>query len=252
MLRSQRELTDALYRIFTKSARDVADSLLHQLKQAQKAAVTIGTEVYDIDLSDFDDIAKEAQQELRSVMADSGKQSLLQLGITDQNLFGIVNEASAEYAKYRAAEMVGKKWVGGALVDNPAAEWVITDTTRDAIRALIEDVVDGTIKMTDLRQAIVNAAAFSKERAEMISRTELMTANAEGALKSFFEAEKAGLKIKKGWNSDTEACPICVRNTDAGAIALRALFPSGDLAPPAHPNCECVLVSEVEDDELGD
>jgi hypothetical protein len=240
---SERTLTDELYRIFSITARNVADDILRQLAVVQKAD---GVDTYEIDLSDMDAIATDAVNELESVMAESGRKSILQIGISEQSIFGIINEASHDYAKNRAAEMVGKKWVNGKLVDNPNAEWVITDTSRDSIRSLVERVITGKLRATDLRQAIINAETFSKERAEMITRTELVTANAKGAMRSLFAAEEAGLKVKKIWDSTGEACPICLANTRVGAIDLRAVFPSGHLMPTAHPSCRCTLASEID------
>ncbi|HEY2427283.1 MAG TPA: hypothetical protein VGI06_00020 [Acidimicrobiales bacterium] len=37
-------------------------------------------------------------------------------------------------------------------------------------------------------------------------------------------------------------CPDCDDNALAGAIALGTAFPTGQLTPPAHPGCRCVLV----------
>jgi hypothetical protein len=45
------------------------------------------------------------------------------------------------------------------------------------------------------------------------------------------------VKVKKAWEPDAEACPICEANGDQGAIDLDDDFESGDDAPPAHPNC---------------
>jgi cell division septum initiation protein DivIVA len=48
----------------------------------------------------------------------------------------------------------------------------------------------------------------------------------------------------KSWVfSDEQDCPndICRRNADAGAVGLKAPFPSGHLAPPAHGGCTCTL-----------
>jgi hypothetical protein len=49
----------------------------------------------------------------------------------------------------------------------------------------------------------------------------------------------------KYWMPDAEACPICVKNADAGVIGLDEDFPSGDPAPEAHPNGECSLGASV-------
>lgn len=182
-------------------------------------------------------------------MADSGKQSLIQLGIENENgLTGQVNADSLAYAKDRAAEMVGKRWVGGELVDNPNAKWVITDATRDELHSLIQQVIAGDLPASELPTAIMNATAFSRQRAELIARTELMAANGQGSLAGYKSAKGIGVQIKKAWEPDEGACTICIANADQGAIELEDKFLSDDDAPPAHPNCECVLVPVVGDD----
>jgi DNA-binding transcriptional LysR family regulator len=120
----------------------------------------------DVDLAAFDVLVNATPDELAAVMADSGKHAQIQLGIEDQeNLVNQVNADALTYAKARAAEMVGKKWVDGELIDNPNAEWVITDTTRDEIRYLVSQVISGDLKSTDLPKALEDATAFSRERA---------------------------------------------------------------------------------------
>jgi hypothetical protein len=37
-------------------------------------------------------------------------------------------------------------------------------------------------------------------------------------------------------------CPDCDDNALAGAVATGEAFPTGDLAPPAHPGCRCLVV----------
>jgi len=180
-----------------------------------------------VDLSTLDLLVNATPDDLAAVFSDSGKQGLMQLKIEhEHNLVNQVHQQSLDYAKDRSAEMVGKKWVDGKLVDNPDAQWVITDSTRDELRGLVADVQSGDLKLTDLPQAIRDATAFSPERASMIARTEIMAAN----------------------GPDDEACEICLGNADDGDIEVDAEFSSGDDAPPAHPNCECVIIPVVSDD----
>lgn len=271
MLVQQEALTDEIEKILQKTGRNVARQARELLREIGLAKLEkdddpeiidggseeTPPEVETRDLSSFWEtlslttmtaLASVVPPFLSAVMQDSAKYVILQLGLDDK-LTGVVNKDSLEYAKDRAAEMVGKAWRDGELVDNPNAQWVITDTTRDEIRMLVERVMRGEMKATDLPAAIRQAGAFSRHRAAMIARTELMAANAQGSLASFFQAQAAGLKVKKVWMTDGEACDICVLNEKKGAIKLEKTFPSGDLAPPAHPNCECVLVPEVKRNE---
>ena len=143
--------------------------------------------------------------------------------------------------------MIGKKWVDGVLVDNPEAEWVITGATRDEIRGIVSDYLSNNIELKDLSGAIQDAGVFSDERADLIARTEVAAANNQGTLESLKAARSIGVNRKKIWYPDAEACPICSDNADQGAIDLDDDFDSGDDAPPAHPNCECRLISEVDE-----
>ena len=203
-----------------------------------------------VDLSALNVLVNATPDDIAAVFSDSGKQSLMQLKIEhEQNLVNQVNQQSLDYAKSRSAEMVGKKYVDGELVDNPDAEWVITDATRDELRSLVAQVQSGDIKLTDLPQAIMDATAFSKERANLIARTEIMAANGQGSLASFKAAKSIGVKLKKAWHPDEDACPICLDNADDGDIDIDDDFSSGDDAPPAHPNCECVIVPVVEEED---
>ena len=188
-------------------------------------------------------------------MSDAGNSSLARIGVSDRSgLVNQVDQLSLDYANDRAAEMIGKKWVNGVLVDNPDADWVISDTTRDEIQTIIADALQGKIELKDLSDNIANAGAFSEDRAAMIARTEIARANGQGSLMGYKIARNGGVKLKKEWLPDAEACPICEENGDDGAIDLDDDFSSGDDAPPAHPNCECSLspvVEEEDDNEVG-
>lgn len=74
-------------------------------------------------------------------------------------------------------------------------------------------------------------------RADMIAATEASRAAAAAALQVY---KDAGIAYKV-WRTSglPNVCPICQGNQDAGPIPLSAAFPSGALAPPQHPNCQC-------------
>ena len=117
----------------------------------------------------------------------------------------------------------------------------LNDETRDLMRNTIEKAIkekrgiDGLAR--DLRRTFDN---MSKVRAEVIARTETCD-----ALESAFmdRAKDMGVSGKE-WIV-TDPCPICEANGDAGAIPLDQAFPSGDMRPPAHPNCRCALAPVI-------
>ncbi len=96
---------------------------------------------------------------------------------------------------------------------------------------------------------IREAYAFSDDRAELIARTEIAMANQTGALEGMKLARGAGVKLKKVWVPDADACDVCQENADDGPIDIDDDFPSGDDQPTAHPHCECVIASEIEEGE---
>lgn len=172
-----------------------------------------------------------------------GSMALAQMGVMSRSdLVNQVYDDAADYAAQRAAELVGKTYVNGVLVDNPDADWSITSATRDQLRGIIADAFAGNIAPGDVEDAIAQAGAFSAERAATIARTEISRANNYGALSGYIASrDGAGISLKKAWSPDAEACDICLGNEDDGAIDLEDEFSSGDAAPPAHPNCECAI-----------
>ena len=113
----------------------------------------------------------------------------------------------------------------------------MNDETREQIRGIIEHAIKekrGIPGLSrDLRKQIVS---MGKSRARMIARTE--TAD---ALQNAFMDRAKDLKVTgKEWVV-TDPCPTCEENGNAGVIAINKPFPSGDMRPPAHPNCRCAL-----------
>lgn len=186
-----------------------------------------------------------SDEQLAALMKLTGQQTLVTLGITDQEITDQVNELAVEMARTRAAEMVGMRIVlqNGAyhLIENPNAEWSITEPTRDAIRGAVEAAMANGDSAKMLADTIEGLDEFSPERAMMISRTELINANNQAHLAAFRES---GVVEMKGWSTagSDNVCDDCASNEANGPIPLDDVFPSGDLMPGAHPNCRCVLV----------
>jgi hypothetical protein len=161
-------------------------------------------------------------------------------GITEQ-----VNAQALEYAQERAAELVGKKWVDGELIDNPKAEWAITESTRDFLRSDITQAIDEGWSTQRLADTLEENYAFSEARCEMIARTEAAKADIEGNMIAYRESgvvEGKEWLISPGGHTEQDECDD---NADDGVIGLDELFSSGDDAPPLHPNCLCSVVPIV-------
>jgi hypothetical protein len=207
----------------------------------------------DVDLDGLDAIADITAEELARLTQDTGRRVLAQLGVSDSNeLVDQVNERAVAMARDHAADLVGKRWVDGELVDNPNAEFAIDETTRDMLRATIADGLEENLGRDDIIDAIVDSYGFSEERAELIAVTEIARANSDAALMGYRTArDEAGVTSKKVWltaEDDLVDEDVCVPNGEAGPIDLDDVFPSGDDAPPGHPRCRCALAAVVEDD----
>ncbi len=191
---------------------------------------------------DWTAVVTTAREQLATVTEDGGTQALKQLSLTNSTLKDTVAETAREHAAYRAAELVGKKYVDGELVDNPNAKWVITDGTRELLRADIEQAMEEGWSTAKLADVIEDNYAFSEARAEMIARTETARADMHGSMIAYRES---GMVSGKEWLLGGDSCPLCEANAAEGVIPLEQNFPSGDDAAPAHPNCTCSTVPVV-------
>ena len=204
-----------------------------------------------LDLSDLETLAADAT--LASVAGNSASEAIVGLlGVEgpSSKLVNQVNKRAVAIARGRAAELVGKQIDGdGNIVDNPDAEWAITDLTRDMIRQAISDGLDNNLGRDQIIDNVANAGAFDDDRAETIATTEIARANSLGALEGYKGAADAGVNVKREWLLGSETCDDCQENADAGPIDLDDSFPSGDDAPPGHPNCRCALSPVVYDEE---
>jgi hypothetical protein len=184
---------------------------------------------------------------LEPVVSTSTSAALAELGINDADIFDAVQKDAIEWVSNRAAELIGRKYnKAGELVPNPDAKWTITDSTREGLRDLIGEAYKDGWDVTRLGQEIENSYMFSESRAEMIARTELARADMQTTLTAWKES---GVVTGKVWvlgsEHDDGNPDECDDNVEDGVIDLDDLFSSGDDAPPAHPNCVCVLVTQM-------
>ena len=178
---------------------------------------------------------------------ESGQDLLTTLGFDPGDpLFDKVAESTLENGAARAAELVGKRILAdGSVVDNPDAEYAITDSTREMLYATINDALESGMSAGALRNEIVDTYAFSARRALNIARTERSFAQNGGALTA---AKASGVVKGKYWPREGDLpCDICDENEAAGVIPLDDDFPSGDPSPPGHPGCVDSIAFTTED-----
>lgn len=242
-----------------KKQREKAAAKIRAAAKLHKAGAddweTFSNSIYNLISDDFLDIPEPAAEALGEAAGVGVSKGALELQISNANLISKINQIAADWADDRGAELVGMRFAeDGSLIENPNAQWRITDYTRDALRNIIKQGFEDEITMTDLSQQILDAGAFSESRAEMIARTEVARAQVRGNLETWKES---GVVETVQWllSEDHEIEDECDDN-DGEIVGIGEDFPSGDDAPPLHPNCWCALVSvditSTTSDDTGD
>lgn len=241
-VKAERALRTRLRHFLHATSQKVAEQVREKLRAMGKADDEFDVDEFlrSLDLSMFEGLDEDFRDFLEDIYADSGKIALSHLGSRANDLVDQVNERSVSWAREHAADLAGV---------NEDSPYALDRTTRDMLRATIADGIENNLSAEEIGDQIEDAYAFSEERADLIAMTEVAAANSYGALAGYEEAASIGIRVRKSWLMLEDACPICGENADAGPIDLDEEFPSGDLAPPGHPNCRCVLVPEVEDEE---
>lgn len=205
------------------------------------------TEVPASILDDWTKRLKEAVQPiLESIIKPRGEQLLQQLSAA-ADVFSVYNRNVPNVASKLALKF---------------AESTNATTSKELSAALIQlrqEIGDGLVEgdtRVELRKRVQKVfERASNSRAESIARTEASRATHEAELMS---AKDSGVVQKKVWLLSADACPICeeIAATHPGGVALNKTFAEfggeyGSIdGPPAHPNCGCSLVYEIDESAL--
>lgn len=232
--KAQRSVKKAFADVFAELAPKVAKAAAAALGKVAKASDLDRAEeiAAEIDLSSIEEIADAIGDALGDLSKDTSTRALAQVGVdSESELVNQVSNRAVAAAKERAAELVTG----------------IDENTRSMLADIIADGLAENIGLDEIAANIEEAGAFSEDRADLIARTEVSRANSDAALDAYTAArDEAGVNVQKEWLLGANPCPICEENNEAGAIDLDDEFPSGDDAPPAHPNCECALSPVVD------
>jgi len=267
-------IQEAVMEVFKTMAADISEKVRNYKPALQKASGSEDPDDEDpdidgealaefitVDISQLDALATDdLPTHLSKVYSTAGLTTVGLVGASaEKGIVNLINTRALSFAQSRAAELVGKKWVDGELVDNPDAQWAIDDTTRMMLQQTIYDGLDNGLGVDGLADAIAamptsenDMGAFTPFRARMIARTETLNAHGKGDMEGLKAAKANGVHVMKEWYADAEACDICLENMDAGPIELDEEFPSGDMEPTAHPCCECSLNGVTDDGEEDD
>lgn len=188
------------------------------------------------------EVAELAEPILVAMGREGVAAALEQIGVTAEQVQTLAGENVTAWARQRSAEMVGmRRTTEGELIANPNARWRIDESTREALRSVTAEALEGGWSAAELQAAVEESAAFSATRAEMVARTELAHADMAGAMEGY---RASGQVTGKRWSTseDDKVSDECQECADVGVIGLDELFPGGVEAPPRHPNCRCTVL----------
>jgi hypothetical protein len=134
-IQAQQRLEHVLNRVFQRQ-KDKAHAGLKRLMKADDPADEIWNDIK----AEFDQLPVETRAALEQAAFSGVAHGITQIEIDNAGLLSSLNSIAADYARERAAELVGMKYnAAGELVVSPSAEWAISDTTRDKLRSIITD-----------------------------------------------------------------------------------------------------------------
>lgn len=186
------------------------------------------------------------------VATDGVNQALIQVGVENatEEMLSLVNEKAVNFAKERAAELVGMQIRDGDVVPNPNSSFSVTESTRDMLRADVTQAIEEGWSNDKLADVIQQNYAFSDVRAEAIARTETAIADIEGNMIAYNET---GLVAGKEWLTAPDCCPACAA-LDGMIVPLDGYFVPGSYRKdaPLHPSCRCDMLPVLTEDMPAD
>jgi SPP1 gp7 family putative phage head morphogenesis protein len=113
------------------------------------------------------------------------------------------------------------------------------NTKKIMANSLVKGVEMGWSRSRIQKELLKDIPALAVARAKTIVHTETTAIYSYMAEKT---AVMNGLKDKV-WITmgDNKVCPFCESNQAQGTVPLNEVFSSGNVQPPAHPNCRCVV-----------
>lgn len=194
----------------------------------------------------------ELQYKLAKKISNNGghdHHTTINTGYRPRKLHEFLHPLSLRTAAPRAFRFDRNNPEAISWADKHAAELIdgISETTRDDIRELVAESLEGEYDVSDLASQISDLLG-DDDRAELIARTESMRAANEGQQMLWEQAQSEGLlgpNAKQEWivGDDEKLCPIC-QDMDGEQVDLDEDFnvDGEDIdGPPAHPNCRCTV-----------
>lgn len=160
---------------------------------------------------------------------------------TKQQLSGTFNRLSTVF--YNGLYTIGSHSLElGCREVNVSVPSIYKVELSQVCRARASFAAQSVIDTTSIAFGVMHAAlskkgALGKKRSKSASKYE--------GSRIFFEQRAKAWRLKAGvmkaWYCASNPCDICQDNEDDGRIPIDQEFSSGDIAPPVHLNCECLM-----------
>jgi len=190
--------------------------------------------------------------------------------------FSLINPRAVEYALARSAELVTgitqetREVIRVLVARAQQGHWTVDQLARQirqdiglnarqvtALENLRNGLLESGASESRIEELVTRQASRALNyRAEMIARTETISAASEGQRALWAEAKDNGLLDEEAtwqvWIASPDACAVCLEIADGEPVLLGASFdgPNGPIpGPPAHPSCRCALGLQFEPPE---
>lgn len=227
------------FKDYAEKAPNIVNWVLYDRKLAQ---VTAASDEFDVDVI-VEEIPDTENGLVMQIVYEpialavgaglAGAEASYKIVLPETSIADTISKVARESIAYLVGRRVDKD---GNIVEAKNPEYKISDVTRQQIR----DSIRTSLSLGETQQeatARLQQRIKDPKRAARIASTEAVNAYQGGQ----YEYAIATDAKKKEWQSLSSACPICLGNQAAGAIAIDAKFPSGHLAPSAHPYDRCGL-----------
>jgi hypothetical protein len=193
---------------------------LNKISTSEKRDLLLAAAVTAISWSSF---IEEITSDLMEAMKSGITNGLEQLAITKTT--EEVDKLSIEYANKRANQMVSSN-----------GRYSIAETTNDDLHDIIEQSVDDN-NINNLEDMITEAGIFSRQRAELIAKTEIAMAQSMGNLNIWKESKKIK-SVNVVVSPGHDIIDLCDEHVAKNPYLI-------DKAPalPIHPHCGCSLAA---------
>ncbi|HEV2362403.1 MAG TPA: hypothetical protein VGS21_11925, partial [Acidimicrobiales bacterium] len=232
----EEELSGAL-----RARNEMLDPVVAKLTRALKRAL-------QDDQNDFLDKLRQAPQtaSLDDVVAASDQEQRIERAV--EGAIGEARRYGAEFALRGAGGGNGNAAPPAAAADLEAAKVEAHALASELVVSLRQRIESGLGELAGIRDGAVPDLVGAAYREWKGTRVEELAG--DHATRSFADGQMQALQAAGGtvevtWLVDDggNPCPDCDDNALAGPQAPGEPFPTGQLHPPVHPGCRCLLVS---------